>query len=301
MSEERSRKATTMSSIIVYARQEVRKAERERLSLCRGQTCLSSSTQTEGQHQVTSPAKGSSFLGISTTLLRLTVLKMGTDEKDSESAAAAAQQAGKETSLSQPEQESAGEAPAGPTSETNHPLTTYSWHTGSKGTLDEVREGEGTVAAAPSPSSTLEKIQKASSNKWTKMQNWRKALSEENGEKSASGGKSGDGAKPEKCGTRRNPFKRAHSEPAGSLFSALTPSSGSTSSSSAAAAAAAATGQETSPDSSQKAGGGALIKKYLRTVSQKLKRPKQNRNSAPALPGNATYSLRELFSNRKTY
>uniref|UniRef100_G3Q2G8 RAS protein activator like 3 n=1 Tax=Gasterosteus aculeatus TaxID=69293 RepID=G3Q2G8_GASAC len=119
-----------------------------------------------------------------------------------------------------------GEPPQGQTSETTDPLHTYKWHTGSKGKLNDPKE---------------DKSQKTSTNKWSKMQNWRKALSEDPGDKHSSGGKGGDGVKPDK-GARKNPFRRALSEPPGST---------------------------TEP--SQRAGGGALLKKYLRTVSQKLK------------------------------
>ncbi|KAG7457261.1 RAS protein activator like-3-like isoform X1 [Solea senegalensis] len=198
---------------------------------------------------------------------------MGTEEKDSESAA--------QLGSSETEKECPVETPPGQTSDASDPLNTYRWHTGSKGTLNE---GE---AAAASPSSTMDKIQKASTNKWNKMQNWRKALSEDTGDKNSSGGKSGDGGKPDKG--RKNPFRRAMSEPPGSLFSVLSPSSSAGSSahaaasSSSAAAAADASGVSTA-DASQRAGGGMLLKKYLRTVSQKLKRPRlQSRNSASAL------------------
>ncbi|KAI4832441.1 hypothetical protein KUCAC02_015410, partial [Chaenocephalus aceratus] len=172
------------------------------------------------------------------------------------------------------------EGTGGQTPETLDPLNTYKWHTGSKGALDEVKEdGEGASASA---TSTLDKIQKASTNKWSKMQNWRKALSEDPGYKH--GGKGGEGAKPEK-GPRKNPFRRALSEPPGSLFAALSPSSTSSAQPHAASASAAAESSGvTSPDPAQRAGGGALLKKYLRTVSQKLKRPRlQSRNSTPSL------------------
>lgn len=207
---------------------------------------------------------------------------MGTEEKDPEPAA---QPASKEQGS--PEKEN--EPPQ--TSETSDPLNTYKWHTGSKGTLNEQKEeGEGTPASS---TSTMEKIQKASSNKWSKMQNWRKALSEDPGEKNSSNGKSSDAAKPEKAsgGTRKNPFRRALSEPPGSLFAALSTANSAHAGSSSAAATSAGTEASgaASSDPSQKGGGGALFKKYLRSVSQKLKKPKlQPRNSTPSLAGKTT-------------
>lgn len=215
---------------------------------------------------------------------------MGTEEKDLEPPA---QQPPKEQESPEREKESPVEPPQGQTSETADPLNTYKWHTGSKATLDEVKE-EGEGGAAPS-TSTMDRIQKASTNKWSKMQNWRKALSEDTGEKNSSSGKGGEGAKADKGagGTRKNPFRRALSEPPGSLFAALTPSSSSANSAQAASSSAAAEASGvSSTDPSQRAGGGALLKKYLRTVSQKLKRPKlQTRSSTPnLLPGNAKLS-----------
>ncbi|XP_030289391.1 RAS protein activator like-3 isoform X1 [Sparus aurata] len=207
---------------------------------------------------------------------------MGTEEKDLEPPA---QQPPKEQESPEREKESSVEPPQGQTSETADPLNTYKWHTGSKATLDEVKE-EGEGGAAPS-TSTMDRIQKASTNKWSKMQNWRKALSEDTGEKNSSSGKGGEGAKADKGagGTRKNPFRRALSEPPGSLFAALTPSSSSANSAQAASSSAAAEASGvSSTDPSQRAGGGALLKKYLRTVSQKLKRPKlQTRSSTPNL------------------
>lgn len=219
---------------------------------------------------------------------------MGTEEKDSEPAA---QQPPKEQGSPEKEKESPVEPPQGQISETSDPLNTYKWHTGSKGTLDEVKEEGG---GAASSTSTIDKIQKASTNKWSKMQNWRKAMSEDPGEKNSSGGKGGEGAKPDKgtTGTRKNPFRRALSEPPGSLFAALSPSSSAASSANAASSSAAAEASGvSSTDPSQRAGGGALIKKYLRTVSQKLKRPKlQSRSSTPSLlHGKVLLHILKLF------
>lgn len=211
---------------------------------------------------------------------------MGTEEKDLEPAP---QQPPKEQGSPQKEKESPVEHPQGQTSETTDPLNTYKWHTGSKGTLNEVKEEEG---GAASSTSTMDRIQKASTNKWNKMQNWRKALSEDPGDKNPSSGKGGEVAKADKGGggTRKNPFRRALSEPPGSLFAALSPSSSASSAHAASPPAAAEASGVSSTDPSQKGSGGTLFKKYLRTVSQKLKRPKlQSRSSTPnLLPGNAT-------------
>lgn len=210
---------------------------------------------------------------------------MGTEEKELEPAP---QQLPKEQGSPEQENESPGEPPA---SDSMDPLKTYKWHTGSRGALNEVKE----EIEAASSTSTINKTPKASTNKWSKMQNWRKALSEDPGDKNASSGKGGEGAKVDKGsgGTRKNPFRRALSEPPGSLFAALSPSSNSTQTSQTPDAAEASGVSSTDP--SQRGGGGMLFKKYLRTVSQKLKRPRlQGRNSASnLLPGNVflfTYS-----------
>uniref|UniRef100_A0A3B5LWP3 Uncharacterized protein n=1 Tax=Xiphophorus couchianus TaxID=32473 RepID=A0A3B5LWP3_9TELE len=206
---------------------------------------------------------------------------MGTEEKDSEHAA---HPLSKEQGSPEKEKETPVEHPQ--LSETADPLNTYKWHTGSKGTLNEPRE-EGDGAAATS-TSTIDKIQKASSNKWSKMQNWRKALSEDPGDKNSTGGKSGEATKVEKGAgaTRKNPFRRALSEPPGSLFAALTPSSSSASSAQPASSSAApeAAGAS-SNDPSSKGSGGTIFKKYLWNVTQKLKRPRlQSRNSEHVPP-----------------
>ncbi|CAN9510785.1 unnamed protein product [Ophioblennius macclurei] len=205
---------------------------------------------------------------------------MGTEERDPEEVAAAEQDR-------QPPQLAA---------DPPDPMDTYRWHTGSKGAADSPREeaaaAVATAAAASSTTtSTLEKIQKASGNKWSKMQTWRKALSEEGGGKGGGGGAGGgagggEGAKPEKSsgGARKNPFRRALSEPPGSLFSSRTPPS---SSSAQPVSPAEGSSGDASPRGGAAGGGGgggALLKKYLRTVSQKLKRPRlQSRGSASAL------------------
>ncbi|XP_074549521.1 ras/Rap GTPase-activating protein SynGAP isoform X2 [Halichoeres trimaculatus] len=201
---------------------------------------------------------------------------MGTEEKDVESAA---QQPVQEQDLPERGKESPVEPPHGQASDPADPLNTYKWQTGSKGALNEVREeAEG---AAASSTSTIERIQKASTNKWNKMQNWRKALSEDS---HAPSGKGGEGAKPEKStgGAKKNPFRRALSEPPGSLFAALSPSTSSAASAQAGSSSAAAEASSTDP--AQRGSGGALLKKYLRSVSQKLKRPRlQSRCSTPNL------------------
>ncbi|KAF6724548.1 Disabled-like 2 interacting protein [Oryzias melastigma] len=187
------------------------------------------------------------------------------------------------------EKEPAVETPQ--TSETSDPLNTYKWHTKGAGS-DLKEEGDGDAASS---TPATEKYQKATSNKWAKMQNWRKALSEDTAaDKSSSGGKSADGAKPEKGAARKNPFRRAVSEPAGSLFAALSSSTqaASSSSSSSSAAAAAASSEASCADPSQKGSGGALFKKYLWNVTQKLKRPKlQTRSSTPTLLPEASTEL----------
>ncbi|XP_047435522.1 RAS protein activator like-3 [Mugil cephalus] len=208
---------------------------------------------------------------------------MGTEERDPE---VVVEPLVKEQEAPEKEKESPVEPPQGQTSDTTDPLNTYKWHTGSKGTLNEPKEAEG---GAASSTSTIDRIQKASSTKWSKMQNWRKAMSEDPGEKNQPSGKGGEGAKPEKgAGGRKNPFRRALSEPPGSLFAALSSSSSAGTSANAASSSATAAGAEASggspTDPSQKGGGGALLKKYARIVSQKLKRPRlQSRSSTPSL------------------
>lgn len=130
-------------------------------------------------------------------------------------------------------------------------LNTYKWHTGAK----TETPGHGTI----------ERLEKGASTKWNKMQNWRKALSEDTGEKSSTRGGGESPAKSEKPVTsRKNPFRRALSEPAGSLLSSvLSPSSASGSSNA-----------QASGSGSQDMSHRGKIRKYLQTVSQKLKRPR---------------------------
>lgn len=215
---------------------------------------------------------------------------MGNDDMDME---VAVQDAPKEQESPGMEKESPVESPQGPSSESADPLNTYKWHTGSRGALNEVKD-EGQADAAPS-TSTISKFQKASANKWSKMQNWRKALSEDSGDKNPSNGKGGEGSKTDKssAGSRRNPFKRALSEPPGSLAARVTQSTSNTGTASSTptdtSAAAAKEPGISSTDSSHKAGGGMPFKKYLKTVSQKFKRPRlTSRNSTPnMMPGTA--------------
>ncbi|XP_053713489.1 RAS protein activator like-3-like isoform X1 [Synchiropus splendidus] len=150
--------------------------------------------------------------------------------------------------------------------EPTDPLNTYQWHTDSKGALDGAKEDTGA-----SSTSTLERIQKASATKWNKMQSWRKALSEEHYKSEKGTG-----------GARKNPFRRALSEPPGSLFASLSSSRGFSSSNQATAFSEAADGAGVGPsETSQSRSGGALFRRCLRTVSQKLRKPRlQSRSSA---------------------
>lgn len=133
-------------------------------------------------------------------------------------------------------------------------LNNYKWHTGAK----TETTGQG----------TLEKLEKGASNKWSKMQSWRKALSEDGGGKmSTRGGESP--TKQEKPAPRKNPFHRALSAPAGSLLSSVLSSS---STSGPANTQASGSGVQ---DTSQK----GKIRKYLQTVSQKFKKPRLHSSS----------------------
>lgn len=163
---------------------------------------------------------------------------MGTD-KEPETEARAEMEKGEVTQ----EEESVGERP-----DDGNLLNAYTWHTG---------------GARGDPSEK---------SKWGKMQNWRKALSEDTPDKCpapAPEARGGDGSTKAASG-RKNPFRRALSEPPGSLLSSiLSPSSSSSSAPSAAEPGAAA-------DTAQ----GGKLRKYLRQVSQKLKRPRaQIRNN----------------------
>lgn len=218
---------------------------------------------------------------------------MGNDEKDSE---LAVQDAPKEQESPGMEKESPLESSQQQSSESADPLNTYKWHTGSRGTLNEVKnEGQGETTSS---TSTIGKFQKASVNKWSKMQNWRKALSEDSCDKNQSNGKGGEGSKTDKSAvsSRRNPFKRALSEPPGSLASRVTLSTSNTGSATSSptdmSSASAKEPGLSSTDSSHKGGGGMPFKKYLKSVSQKFKRPRlTSRNSTQnMMPGTAVNS-----------
>ncbi|XP_036398822.1 RAS protein activator like-3 isoform X1 [Megalops cyprinoides] len=148
-------------------------------------------------------------------------------------------------------------------------LNTYKWHTGAKQHSDGVKGEGGAVTAS-------ERAEKSTPTKWSKMQSWRKALSEDAGEKSST---RAEGSKQEKPASgRKNPFRRALSEPPGSLLStSLAPTSSTPSPSVSPTDPLGSASQE-----NQQRGGGALFRKYLRTVSQKFKKPRlQSRNSTP--------------------
>ncbi|KAG9345905.1 hypothetical protein JZ751_007719 [Albula glossodonta] len=137
-------------------------------------------------------------------------------------------------------------------------LNTYKWHTGGRQTSD----GAKPEACAATGS---DRTEKSTSTKWSKMQNWRKTLSEDQGEK-------------KNVAPKKNPFRRALSEPPGSLLSAVLSPSPSTQ----APDVSPTDPSGASPHETQGKGGGALFRKYLRTVSQKFKKPRlQSRHSTP--------------------
>ncbi|XP_031654860.1 RAS protein activator like-3 isoform X1 [Oncorhynchus kisutch] len=206
-------------------------------------------------------------------------MKMGTNqEAESEPEA---KQIAEETGPTEEEKETPAEHPQdAPPPEDVDPLNTYKWHTGAKAaTLDGMR-GDGGVTA----STTIEKVEKTSTTRWSnKMQNWRKALSEDPGERASTVGRGGETPRLEKNpASRKNPFRRAQSEPPGSLFTTQSPSSSAQATSGPGASAEAP--EPSLADTPQKGGGGALFRKYIRTVSQKLKRPRLlGRNSTQTL------------------
>ncbi|KAJ8363440.1 hypothetical protein SKAU_G00122710 [Synaphobranchus kaupii] len=150
-------------------------------------------------------------------------------------------------------------------------LNTYKWHT--KGRLPP--DGGKTEAGAPV---APDRAEKSSPTKWSKMQSWRKAFSEDVGDKSSA---RTEGSKPEKgAGPRKKPFRRALSEPPGSLLSTVRSAIPSSQAPDPDASPTDPSGS--SPQEAQGRGGGAIFRKYLRTVSQKFKRPRlQSRNSTP--------------------
>ncbi|XP_026883938.2 RAS protein activator like-3 isoform X1 [Electrophorus electricus] len=145
-------------------------------------------------------------------------------------------------------------------SEDENPLNTYQWHIGAKS--EAVGQG------------TFDRLEKGAANKWSKMQSWRKALSEDTGDKSSTAPRGGENSTKADRPTRKNPFRRALSEPPGSLLSSvLSPSS-------SAAGTSEASGSAATTEAPQK----GKIRKYLHQVSQKLKRPRlQTRNSTPII------------------
>ncbi|KPP71097.1 RAS protein activator like-3-like [Scleropages formosus] len=150
-------------------------------------------------------------------------------------------------------------------------LNTYKWHTGGKQHPDGSKGDGGATGSSERP-------EKSTPSKWSKMQNWRKALSEDTPERREAAGHT-ENPKPSKGPTaRKNPFRRALSEPPGSLL-AIAPTSP------VAPPSPGPSSTETptsSPQDAQQKGGGAIFRKYLRTVSQKFKKPRlQSRNSTP--------------------
>ncbi|KAL4647956.1 ras GTPase-activating protein nGAP-like isoform X1 [Arapaima gigas] len=154
--------------------------------------------------------------------------------------------------------------------EDNDLLNTYKWHTGSKQSSDG-NKGDGSTTGSS------ERPEKSTSSKWTKMQNWRKALSEDAPERREPAGHT-ENTKPSKGPmARKNPFRRALSEPPGSLFAVA-----STTPAASPSATPSTESPACSPQEAQQRGGGTLFRKYLRTVSQKFKKPRlQGRNSTP--------------------
>ncbi|KAK0131848.1 Disabled 2-interacting protein [Merluccius polli] len=201
---------------------------------------------------------------------------MGNEENDLEPAAEHVSKDAKQLVV---EKEPSGEQNSRPPSENTDPLTIYNWHTNTKGTPGEGK-GDGGATAEASP--MMDKVQKSSTSKWSKMQNWRKALSDDFGDKySSSPEKSGAGAKPEKAhGPHKNPFRRVRSEPSGSLFAFLTASSSSGSGHATPSTGTTDALGASAMDASQRGGGETRFRKCLKTVSQKLKRPRlQSRHS----------------------
>lgn len=171
--------------------------------------------------------------------------KMGTNKESNAEQAGAASQIEEDMELV-PEQNSPVDQEPRQT-EDGKLLNTYKWHTGAK--AETVAQG------------AIERLEKGASNKWNKMQSWRKALSEDPGEKSSTANRGGESpSKPDKPTTsRKNPFRRALSEPPGSLLASSAPASSS----------AQATGS-TVQDTTQR----GKIRKYLQTVSQRFKKPR---------------------------
>ncbi|KAL2087068.1 hypothetical protein ACEWY4_018127 [Coilia grayii] len=168
-------------------------------------------------------------------------------------------------------------------------LNTYVWHTGAKPPADSAKAPGGGGGQG-----SMERPEK--STKWSKMQSWRKALSEDNADRGGASGPRGGGSGEEKAkqekpgGLRKNPFRRALSEPPGSLLSTAAQGAAAATTSPAAGASAEASGSN-GQESAQK----GKFMKYLQNVSRKIKRPRlQSRNSTPIIEhGGETGSLNE--------
>ncbi|TRY92874.1 hypothetical protein DNTS_029150 [Danionella cerebrum] len=126
-------------------------------------------------------------------------------------------------------------------------LNTYKWHT----------------RAEMGAHGTFERLEKGATKNWNKMQSWRKALSEDAGEKSSNPTRACESPSKSEKQPRKNPFRRALSEPPGSLFSSLAPGT---------------SGSQASGSSVQDSTQRGKIRKYLQTVSQKFKRPRLQSN-----------------------
>lgn len=184
------------------------------------------------------------------------------------------------------------EQPAAEPQEDVNLLNTYVWHTGAKPPADTSKAAAG----AGGQQGTMERPEKS---KWSKMQSWRKALSEDPGDRGAAGSRGGgeEKAKQEKQGAlRKNPFRRALSEPPGALLSVLS-SSSSAASPSTSASASTSTGAEASGSNTQESAQKGKFLKYLQNVSRKIKRPRlQSRNSTPIIEhGENTWLFKHVF------
>ncbi|XP_051939182.1 RAS protein activator like-3 isoform X2 [Hippocampus zosterae] len=204
------------------------------------------------------------------------IIKMGTEQKEVEPAAhrPPPEHGSPEKKTNPPADHQEGQAAM-----STDPLNTYKWQTASKESLEEMT-GDGGASAA----TTNERIQKG--NKWNKMQLWRKTLSEEDKATKMNS-------------TGKNPFRRALSLPPVSLFTTLTQSSNSTGAPQGEPSSSSAAEATSDPE---QGGGGARFKKYWRSVSQKLKRPKlHSRNSTPTLlPGEHEAVSTELQKHQWT-
>ncbi|XP_063058226.1 ras GTPase-activating protein nGAP isoform X2 [Engraulis encrasicolus] len=168
-------------------------------------------------------------------------------------------------------------------------LNTYVWHTGSKPSPPAAATAD-TNSQRPSPQggggggqqgNSMERTEKSTSNKWGKM-NWRKAHSEDhNADRAVTGGGGGargeEKSKQEKPagGLKKNPFRRALSEPPGSLLSTMRGMSGqgASASSSTTTTTGGASGEASGSNGQDSAQRGKFMK-YLQNVSRKIKRPR---------------------------